>query len=292
MMNSRLRSLILLVALNSLPFGMSLRQKSLATTSLSSSSCLLCRGGQQQPPPPPPDYNTNPYLQQQQPNFNAPIQESVQDRHDKWRMEQLRQRHERSEAQQADIRDSQGRVKLLASVGRGSRAFIFFLCMWRDIHLFEVADKAIKKSVRSFASVPLTILFTSNLAGVVFSLMGQSGHAAKKRLKAILNLDKMMEIVLMMWYFLRLTVLPSKYVPREIYIASILHSLFFIIQCQAFTRITWDEKLAAPSIPPEESSDQVASQYQDFYQDPQQQRRQEYYDDPRSYPAQTGSNTM
>jgi hypothetical protein len=81
-------------------------------------------------------------------------------------------------------------------------------------------------------------LFIANLVGMVASFSSPS-HSAKKRLKAILNLDKVLEAILLFWYFIRLTVAPSRYVPREVFIASTLHSVFFIIQCQAFTRVSW-----------------------------------------------------
>jgi hypothetical protein len=81
-------------------------------------------------------------------------------------------------------------------------------------------------------------MFVGNLAGVIASLTSP-GHAAKKRLKAILNLDKLVEALMLIWYFIRLTIAPSKYVPREIFIANTLHSVFFLIQCQAFTRVNW-----------------------------------------------------
>jgi hypothetical protein len=206
---------------------------------------MLCRGGQSRDPyngypdnsyisdynaPPPPPNNNN--------DADHIFQETVQDRVDKWRSDQIERRDHMSEEQQANLRDSQGRLKLMATVGKGSRAFIFFALMWRDIHLFEVADKSLKGIIRYFAVVPLTVLFLANLAGAVAALSA-GGHNMKTRLKAILNLDKMVEIVLLFWYFLRLTILPSKYVPREIFVASVLHSVFFIIQCQSFTRITW-----------------------------------------------------
>jgi hypothetical protein len=143
-----------------------------------------------------------------------------------------------SAEQQANPRDEQGRMKLLAHVGKGSRAFIFFVLMWRDIHLFELADQTMKGATRLMAVVPLTLLFIGNLAGVVTSITSP-GHSAKKRLKAILNLDKFVEVILLVWYFIRLTVAPSKYVPREIFISNTLHSIFFLIQCQAYTRVTW-----------------------------------------------------
>jgi hypothetical protein len=34
-------------------------------------------------------------------------------------------------------------------------------------------------------------------------------------------------------------------VPREVFVSNTLHSVFFILQCQAFTRLTWDENAAA-----------------------------------------------
>ena len=54
----------------------------------------------------------------------------------------------------------------------------------------------------------------------------------------------MVETGLLLWNFGRVTLFPSKYVPREIFIAGIMHSIIFIIQCQAFTRVTWDERVA------------------------------------------------
>ena len=110
--------------------------------------------------------------------------------------------------------------------------------MWRDVHLFETADQALKGFTRLCVVTALILLFFANLAGVVASITSPS-HSAKKRLKAILNLDKLIEGVIIIFNFGRLTVFPSKYTPREIYIANTLHSVFFILQSQAFTRLTW-----------------------------------------------------
>jgi hypothetical protein len=228
--SSCLRYLLVLVALHSLPMATCLRRRQSPFAATSSSSCLLCRGGQSRDPyngyPDNSDYNAPP----PPPNDADHIfQETVQDRVDKWRSDQIKRRDHMSEEQEASLRDSQGRLKLMATVGKGSRAFIFFMLMWRDIHLFEVSDKSLKGIIRYFAVVPLTVLFLANLAGVVAALSAGGGQ----------NMDKMVEIVLLFWYFLRLTILPSKYVPREIFVASVLHSVFFIIQAQSFTRITW-----------------------------------------------------
>jgi hypothetical protein len=135
-------------------------------------------------------------------------------------------------------RDAEGRMKLLTSVSKGSRALIFFLLLWRDVHLYEVADTTLTGVVRLPVVTPLCALFLANLAGVVASLTSP-GHSAKKRLKAILNLDKLVEAILIAYNFIRLTVWPAKYAPREVFIANTLHSVFFLLQSQAFTRVTW-----------------------------------------------------
>lgn len=265
----------LLSCLNFLPFCLSLRRGTshyyLNTLPQQQQQqqkrqqCLLCiRGGQnsqdpyhyqqgqQSPPRPSPvqqqeersGYQSNNYdtTEFYTPPTDDPMHETVQDRVDKWRMDQISKRENQTPQEEANLRDEQGRMKLLVSVSKASRVFIFFLLMWRDIHLYEVADTALKGLLRTLTVVPLTVLFTANLAGVIISFTTALSHGGKKRLKAILNLDKMVEIVLVGWNFLRLTVMPSKYIPREIHVAGIIHSIFFIIQCQAFTRVNWDEK--------------------------------------------------
>jgi hypothetical protein len=71
-------------------------------------------------------------------------------------------------------------------------------------------------------------------------------YSAKRRLKGILNLDKLLEVILISFYLIRLTIAPSKYTPREIFISNTLHSVFFIIQSQAFTKLSWDESAGMP----------------------------------------------
>ena len=193
----------------------------------------------------------NPLQQQQQqqysyePPFDStlnqedPYHETVQERVEAWKHQQALHQQE----YQASPRDAQGRVKLLTSVGKGSRALIFFLLLWRTMHLYEVADQSRRGWARLVLVTPLMFLFVGNLLGVVFSL-STPGHAAKRRLKAILNLDKLVETVLLLYCFGRLTLFPSKYVDREIFISNIFHSILFLLQCQAFTRLSWDEQVA------------------------------------------------
>lgn len=170
-----------------------------------------------------------------------PFHESVQDRVDEWRKSQI----EYAASLRDSPRDEQGRFKLLTSVSKGSRALIFFVLMWRDIHLYEIADQSRTGIARLVLVVPLTLLFVANLAGAVASITSPS-HSAKRRLKGILNLDKLLEVLLIVFYLIRLTIAPSKYTPREIFISNTLHSVFFIIQSQAFTKLSWDESAGMP----------------------------------------------
>lgn len=192
-----------------------------------------------------------------------PFHETVQDRVDRWRqsqMEQLADRPSPDQSTRALTPEQQNRFRLIMSVSKGSRAFIFILLVLRSLHLFEVVDQTLsgKKILRLLAVVPIFILFVGNMAGVVASLTSPS-HSAKKRLKAILNLDKLMEVVLIMFSFIRLTILPSRYTPREVYLANVVHSVLFIVQCQAFTRLLWDERFV-PMAPPRAAAPKHSSQ--------------------------------
>jgi hypothetical protein len=171
---------------------------------------------------------------------NDPVHETVQERLDQWRSVQMAN----SAQSQASLHDDQGRMKLLTSIGKGSRAAIFFILMWRDVSLYETASARSNLS-RMVLSVPLIFLFIGNMAGAIVSLTSPS-HATKKRLKAILNLDKLVEVFLLVYYVIRLTVWPSRYTPREVYIGNCFHSAFFLLQCQGCTRLSWDENAAQP----------------------------------------------
>jgi hypothetical protein len=110
----------------------------------------------------------------------------------------------------------------------------------------QVADQVVKGLFRTVLVVPLALLFLANLAGVVASLsMAASSMAAshntKKKLKAILNLDKLVEVALIAVAFVRFTIFPSPTTPREVYVGNIFHSVVFLLQCQGVTRLSWDD---------------------------------------------------
>eukprot|EP00525_Craspedostauros_australis_P001611 CAMPEP_0198110238 /NCGR_PEP_ID=MMETSP1442-20131203/2257_1 /TAXON_ID= /ORGANISM="Craspedostauros australis, Strain CCMP3328" /LENGTH=368 /DNA_ID=CAMNT_0043766203 /DNA_START=195 /DNA_END=1298 /DNA_ORIENTATION=+ len=224
------------------------------------SSLMEMRGGQSTDPNNYPNYDEGINYYETQAGYSSPMgaapavpdtttfepRDTVQDRVEAWRTAQMEKSQSMTQEDTLNPRDEQGRLKLMASLGKGGRALIFFIMMWRDIHFYEIADQVFKGQLRVFAVVPLVFLFLSNLVGVAVSLSSPQ-HSTKKRLKAILNLNKLLEALLIVWYFLRLTIAPSKYVPRELYIANVIHSVFFLIQCQACTRLNWESAVMKTS---------------------------------------------
>jgi hypothetical protein len=277
--------------------SLSISRRPITSSTIRDNISIILRGGQSQDPyAGQPDYYSNgssaPQDGYQNPedgfaNYNSPpsgadtniidreddspFKESVQERTDKWRAAQMEKYGNLTPQQEYNPRDEEGRVKLMSSVSKGSRALIFFILMWRDVYLFDVADQFIKGSFRKgIVRCILTSVFIGNLAGAVISVTSPAGHSTKNRLKAILNLDKAVEIGLLLWNFGRVTLFPSKYVPREIFIAGILHSIVFIIQCQAFTRVTWDEKVAPLQQQQQQNQNNQQQQTSGEYQQQQQ----------------------
>ena len=236
-------------------------------------------------PPPPSGADTNIIDRED----DSPFKESVQERTDKWRTAQMEKYGNLTPQQEYNPRDEDGRMKLMSSVSKGSRALIFFILMWRDVYLFDVADQFIKGSFRKgLVRCILTSVFIGNLAGVVISVTSPAGHSTKNRLKAILNLDKVVETGLLLWNFGRVTLFPSKYVPREIFIAGIMHSIIFIIQCQAFTRVTWDERVAP--LQQQQQQQQNQNYQQQTSGEYQQQQQQQTLGDVESSNVDYGRN--
>jgi hypothetical protein len=169
-------------------------------------------------------------------------QESVEERLSSWRKQQQFKFENQSPLDAANPRDDDGRMKLLASVSKGSISLFFFILMWRSVHHYELADQSFKGKVRLIMVFPTICVFLFNMIGCVASLMSSSTNAsrnAKKRMKAVLNLNKLVELCLIFYNVMRLIFFPSKYVMREIYVSRTLTNFLFIIQCQLFTKVTW-----------------------------------------------------
>jgi hypothetical protein len=184
-----------------------------------------------------------------------PIHETVQDRLDAWKEKQL----ENMEHYQRIPIDDKGRTKLVLSVTKSSRIFVFFVFTWRTLHLYEQVVGTDRTSgtssgilsanplrPKAVLALPVFLLFLADVLGTILSLTSISSFT-KKRLKAILNLNKFAEILVLFYSIVRLTIWPSQYTTREIYVGRVLHSFLLLLQVQAFTRLSWDET-AAPSV--------------------------------------------
>ena len=78
--------------------------------------------------------------------------------------------------------------------------------------------------------------------GCVGSLVGntaKSGSKQKKRFKALLNLNKLMELTLFLYNLIRVSVVPAPYGMREMYVGRAISNFLFLTQCQLFTKVTW-----------------------------------------------------
>lgn len=209
-------------------------------------------GGSSSPlAPPPTHHQTNEYTLDTAPTtpasytdegaFNTDFmeqQQTVEERAAAWRKSQLERYEHQTAEQKASATDEDGRMKLMASVSRGSISFFFFILMWRAVHHYELADQSRKGLGRLLLVIPAVALFIGNMAGCVASVTSPS-QSAKKRMKAILNLNKLVEFTLFVYNVLRLTVFPSKFTTREIYVGRTLTNFIFLVQCQLFTKVTW-----------------------------------------------------
>lgn len=107
------------------------------------------------------------------------------------------------------------------------------------MHHFEIAD-SFKGAKRIVFVVPIVALFLGNLLACVTAFTsGLSSHVSKRRSKAILNLNKLVELILFANNILKLMFFPSPYVPREIYIGGAIHNVMFILLCHSITKLSF-----------------------------------------------------
>ena len=163
---------------------------------------------------------------------------SFEERTAAWRQAQQSMKQNQTPFQEASSTDEQGRLKLLANVSKGSISFFFFILMWRSIHHFEMADSAFNGLTRTIFVLPTVALFVGNMLGSV-AVFTPPNPKRKKRLKLILNANKIMELALFIYHVFRLTIAPSKHIIREVYVGRTLSNFVFLLQCQLFTKVTW-----------------------------------------------------
>lgn len=211
-----------------------------------------------------------------------------QDRYEHYTPEQLN-----------SIVDDEGRTKLLTSMSRTSVPIVFFVLLTRSIHHYELADASFRGSKRLLFVLPAVALFLCNLSGVVVgaltSINGRGG--TKRRLKAILNFNKFVEVLCGLYNVSRLAAFPSKYVPREVYVARTVTNFMFLSFCQIYTKITWGGITAKDPMLATADSSYGGSYYGGMEEDDEQQQQysggyeqQHQYGQSRLY-GNDGSNT-
>ena len=170
-----------------------------------------------------------------------------------WRQQQMERAKqfeslppERQAAVNAAGVDDQGRTKLINTVSRSSLCFWFFILMWRAMAHYEMADTIRNQGLRVIMVLPSVLLFIGNMLGCVISFTSSQQHGTKKRLKGLLNVNKLVEIIMFLYHFMRLTLFPNKYVPREVYVGKIVHNFMYLLASQMFTKVTWDAAVEAP----------------------------------------------
>merc|ERR1712127_859539 len=119
--------------------------------------------------------------------------------------------------------------------------------------------------------IPAILLFLGNMLGCVFSVTSYGNSSSKKRMKAILNLNKVVEVSLLIYNIIRLTIFPNKFVMREIYVGRTLSNFLFMVQCQLFTKVAWGVAQVKKDVT------MVQDNYLDGYQTSEQQQQQQPY---------------
>lgn len=212
-------------------------------------------------------------------NYGDP-NESVEERLEAWRQFQQQKYEKQTSLEEANPREENGRMKLIASVSRGSISFFFFVLMWRTVHHFEMADHAFKGTTRLIFVIPAILLFLGNMLGCVFSVTSYGNSSSKKRMKAILNLNKVVEVSLLIYNIIRLTIFPNKFVMREIYVGRTLSNFLFMVQCQLFTKVAWGVAQVRKEVV---TSDFDSDSRYYGASDSRQQQQQQYYDQNQPY---------
>ena len=137
--------------------------------------------------------------------------------------------------------DEQGRTKLITPhiLSKASLSMWFFILMWRAMAHYEMVD--VPSMVwRQVAIIPPAILFVANMVGFVLTVTTPSAlRSTKLKFKALLNLNKLVEILLIIYYFLRLTILPNPFVQKEIYVGKMLYCVMYLVFSQGLTKVSW-----------------------------------------------------
>lgn len=116
---------------------------------------------------------------------------------------------------------------------------VFFIMLWRAMHLYEMADQLTGTARRYMFVVPSLGLLLGNLACLCMSLAPEFGPKKKQRMKAMLSFDMTSEGVLLIFNLLSLLTGGDFHIPREEYVGRLLVNAWFLAMCMNFSRMHW-----------------------------------------------------
>jgi hypothetical protein len=132
--------------------------------------------------------------------------------------------------------------RIMRTVGNSGVCILFMILTARSTHLYELADQISGIFMRLLVTLPVVGLLCANLAGVLLSLMQSFSRnsRSKTRLKAILSLNGLAEVIQIAYNAFRLILGNDQWTPREAYVGRIFTSVWILTICYAFSTSRWD----------------------------------------------------
>lgn len=154
------------------------------------------------------------------------------------------QRYYTSQAAAGANGEGRGEVlypRIMRTVGNTGVCVLFMVLTARATHLYELADQISGTLRRYLVTLPVVGLLCANLVGVLLSLVQSFSRNSrlKTRLKAILTLNGLAEVVMVGYNSIRLVLGNDKWTPREAYVGRIFTSIWILTICFAFSTSRW-----------------------------------------------------
>ncbi len=140
--------------------------------------------------------------------------------------------------------DGRGEVlfpRIMRTVGNTGVCVLFMALTARATHLYELADQISGALRRYLVTLPVVGLLCANLVGVLLSLVQSFSRNSrlKTRLKAILTLNGLAEVVMVAYNSVRLVLGNDRFTPREAYVGRIFTSIWILTIVFAFSTSRW-----------------------------------------------------
>lgn len=136
----------------------------------------------------------------------------------------------------------------MRTVGNTGVCILFMILTARATHLYELADQISGAFKRYLVTIPVVGLLCANLVGVLLSLVQSFSRNSrlKTRLKAILTINGLAEVLQVGYNSFRLVLGNDKWTPREAYVGRIFTSIWVLTIVYAFSTSRWDNQAFSP----------------------------------------------